>query len=120
MLSNPDHELILFCFAKEVKKKYPDITVCSGCYFNDLSQSHHVGCNTAQLKADMRSSDFNIQKVDVLLNLYQMNRTLNLDMPSDVDIDIVMHKCNTQWKHLVADAIVYGFQCFAESWLSCI
>ena len=114
------HQLILFCFVKEVRKKFPDLTVCSGCYFNTLSQSHHVGCNSVTLKATIKSSSLEVSKTNIVLNLYQIHRALGLEIPDDAEIDLVMLKCNSEWKSLVADILVYGFGNFPESWLTCI
>jgi len=109
-------ELIIFAFAKEVQKQFPDLNVCSGCYYRDLSQSHHVGCNTLALKSTISSATFNVQHTDVLLNLFRLNRALGADIPSDNEISYVMNMCNSEWKMHVVNALVYDFDCFPDSW----
>jgi hypothetical protein len=108
--------LILYCFAKEIKKQYPELRPCTGCRYSHLSQRNHIGCNTITNQLILGKENFVVDRVPLALNILLLNRKCGVQMPADDQIDAVIFKCNNQWKYNVIHAIAYDFGDFPEAW----
>jgi hypothetical protein len=119
--SNERQELVLFCVAWQLRDRYPDIERCSGCKYNILSQSHHINCSTAKSRRRLSKADFSVDVATTWQLIFKMKSLLPyLAKPTETEVDLVIAKCNDQWRNLVIAALLYELENFPQEWLDCI
>lgn len=118
--SNPRNEAFLFCFAKEIAMRFPDLQICPGCRYNSCSQAHHVDCSTIENAHTLRKEEFSPDKERVIARFQKLLEKLGLSPTDNEEVDLLMSKCNDPWKNLVVNCILYDFENFPDEWIEYI
>jgi hypothetical protein len=119
--SNERHELVLFCVALELYKRFHHLKRCSGCKYNILSQSHHINCSTATSRSFLQKANFVVDVHVIWQHIWKLKSHLsNLSVPTEHDVNLIANKCKDQWRNLVITAILYELDNFPQQWQDCL
>lgn len=112
--SNRRSEAFLFCFAKQIALRFPDVERCTRCRSN--SCLHHENCSTVVKAGVIRKDDFSPDKARVVEGFQKLLVRIGLAATDDGEVNFLMVKCNGPWKNLVVNCILYEFENFPVQW----
>jgi hypothetical protein len=119
--ANARHDLVLFCIAFELYKRFPNVKRCHGCKYNILSQSHHINCNTAKSRSLLLKGNFEVDAHSIWQHIWKLKQDLPcIDIPTEQDVELIAFKCKEQWRNLVITAILYDLENFPQEWQDCL